>query len=70
MGLEIVMIVAAVVLMARVADLEDRSALLWGFITLGLCVASLAIPFFAVRIGIAAAASIALMTLTSLLQKN
>lgn len=37
---EIVMIVAAVIAMSRIADLQDESSLAWGGITLLLCLAS------------------------------
>ena len=48
---EIIMIIAAVTAMAKIADAEDRSTLLWGGMTLALCIASLfVVPLPMVRI--------------------
>jgi hypothetical protein len=47
---EIGLLVAAVVAMGKIADAEGRSAILWGTITLGLCLASLAIPLPMLRV--------------------
>ncbi len=41
---EIIVGVAVVVLLTRIADIDGQSAPLWGFITFALCVASLWIP--------------------------
>ncbi len=38
--LELAMAVASVVVMARIADLENRSAVLWGGIMVAACAAS------------------------------
>ena len=42
---EIALGVGLVVVMARLAAADDRSPLLWGAITFGLCALSLFIPF-------------------------
>jgi hypothetical protein len=48
--IEIVMLIAACVAMAKIADAEGRSSWGWGFITLLICLASLLIPLPLVRI--------------------
>ena len=55
--LEIVMIAASVVLMYRIAEIEQRSGLVWAFLTGAACIGSLfVIPLPLLRIGIALAA--------------
>lgn len=51
--LEIVMIIAGVVLMYRIAEIEQRSGALWGGLTGLACIGSLfTIPLPLIRIGI------------------
>lgn len=51
--LEIVMIIAAVVLMYRIAEIERRSGAVWGGLTGLACIGSLfTIPLPLIRIGI------------------
>ena len=59
--IEIIMLVAAVIFMARVADAEDRSALAWGGLTLLLCLVFGLLPLPFLRIAIACAISFAAM---------
>ena len=61
MFIEIIMIVAAVIFMAKVADAEDRSGFAWGGLTLLLCLASLVIPLPFINIAIACAISFVTM---------
>lgn len=51
--LEILLVVAAVVAMGKIAAADDRSAMLWGAITLLTCFASVVIPLPFVRVVIA-----------------
>jgi hypothetical protein len=51
--LEILVAIAAIVAMARIASADGHSALLWGLITFGLCAACLLIPLPLIRVGIA-----------------
>ena len=51
--LELIVLAAMVVLMVKIADFEDESKLLWGFITFALCGGSLLViplPFFRIVI--------------------
>jgi hypothetical protein len=51
-----IMLIAAVVGMCRIAVVEERSAFLWGAITLGVCLACaflIPLPFLNVGIGFA-----------------
>jgi succinate-acetate transporter protein len=60
--IEIGLAVAACILMSKIADAEGRSTLVWGTLTLLLCVGSLAIPLPFLRILLAGVvAFIALM---------
>jgi hypothetical protein len=43
--MEIIIAIAGVVLMVRVARMEDRSPLLWGILTFCLCAAALFVPY-------------------------
>lgn len=47
---EIGLVIAACVGMSRIADAEGRSGILWGVLTLGLCLASLLIPLPFLRV--------------------
>ncbi|MEM0914738.1 MAG: hypothetical protein AAGB29_12775 [Planctomycetota bacterium] len=51
--IEIVMIIAACVLMWRVAAADDHSPIIWMVVTLGICLAALLIPLPFIRIIIA-----------------
>ena len=69
--IEIAMIVAAVILSARVADMENRSSWVWGGVALGLCVGVLFVPYLPyLRILIATIVVIALMMVTKNLGKG
>lgn len=61
--IEIVVLIACTVLMMKIADLENLSGILWGSVTLGLCVLSLAIPLPYIRVLVGLALSFALMTI-------
>lgn len=57
-----IMIFASVIVMARVAEAEDRSAVLWGALTLLLCLAAAAvIPLPLINIFLGLAVSFGLM---------
>lgn len=52
-----IMIVASVIVMARVAEAEDRSSVLWGGLTLLLCLGAASLvplPFINIFLGLAA----------------
>jgi hypothetical protein len=59
--LEIALLIGAVILMAKVASTEERSPIMWGFITFGLCVVSLLIPIPFLRILLALIISFGIM---------
>lgn len=61
--LEIIVMVAAVVAIVRIASADDQSTVVWGFVTFGLCVLCLAIPLPLIRVGIAFALSFVAMIL-------
>ncbi len=58
---EIGLAVAACVAMGKIADADGRSAITWGAITLGLCVASIFIPLPFLRILLAAVVAFILL---------
>jgi len=65
--MELVMVIAAVVLAAKVADIENRSPWLWGCLAFGLCFASLFFPYLPfLRVLIATVLVIVLMMATKL----
>jgi len=66
---ELAMLIAAVVLMVRVASMEGRSAVLWGVLTLVLCIGSAAIPLPMIRIVIAVVVSYGIMFALKLMDK-
>jgi len=68
--IEIAMIVAGVVLMARVASFERRSAWGWGALTLGLCITALLLDWAFLRIVLAVVGAIAIMTVAKCLSKS
>lgn len=51
--IEIVIGIAAVVAMVRIADAEEQSRLLWGSVTVGLTILSLLLPLPIVRVALA-----------------
>ena len=59
--IEIAMLIAACVAMAKIADAEGRSSILWGVLTLLICLGTLAIPLPMLRIFLGFAASFILM---------
>ena len=59
--MEWLMIVGMCVFMARVADAENRSGLLWGLLTFVLCLLCLGIPLAFLRVIIAGAVSFGVM---------
>ena len=67
--LEWVMVIASVVFMARVADMERRSNVFWGALTLGLCLASmLLVPLPLVRVALACGLSFVIMFVAKIVQ--
>ena len=51
---EIVVAIAAIVAMAKIADADDQSPLLWGLITFALIAASVVlVPLAFIRVGVA-----------------
>ena len=53
-----VMIIAAVVLMYRVAEFENRSGIIWGAVTFGLCMGAamtIPLPFVNIVVGVVVA---------------
>lgn len=68
--IELVMVIAAVVLAAKVADIENKSPWLWGGLAFGLCFASMFFPYLPfIRVFIAAVLVIVLMMTTKLFGK-
>ena len=68
--LEIMMGIAVVVLMAKIATLDDQSSILWGSITFGLCVASMWLPLPFFRMIGAGVASFVLMFIYKLITRQ
>ena len=58
---ELIMIIAAIILMVKVADAEGRSEILWAGITVAICFACLFIPLPLIRIVIAVVVSYGIM---------
>jgi hypothetical protein len=68
--IEIIMICASVVAMAKIAEFEDFSWVLWGGLTLLLCIGcAFLIPLPLIRIAIGFAASYAAMFAYNLLYR-
>jgi hypothetical protein len=60
--IELALVAAACVGMGKIADAEGRSSLMWGILTLGLCLAaSVVIPLPLLRILIAGVAAFIIM---------
>ncbi|MBN1766548.1 MAG: hypothetical protein JW860_14935 [Sedimentisphaerales bacterium] len=69
--MELAMIIASIIIMCKLADMEGRSSILWGVLTFVLCVVALNfLPYPMIRIGIALVASIILMMLVKIIQKD
>lgn len=51
--IEILIGIAAIVAMSRIASAENKSPVIWGAVTFGICVLCLAIPLPLIRMGIA-----------------
>ena len=65
----LIMIGASVVIMARIAEAEDRSMILWGALTLVLCfVCAALIPLPLVNVGIGLGLSFAAMFVLKAIQ--
>ena len=64
--LEIALLIGAVIIMAKIASAEDRSAFLWGLITLVICGVSLIIPLPFIRILIALSVSFGILFILKL----
>ena len=58
---EILLIVGVISIMAKIANADDQSAILWGVVTGGLCLLSLLIPIPFGRILIAGVLAFVLM---------
>ena len=68
---EIIMIVAGCVLMAKVADAEDKSAFLWGGLTLLLCVLFMVLlPWGLLRIFLGVLAAFVAMMVVKAMQNR
>jgi hypothetical protein len=65
--LELVLLVAAVVAMSRIAAFEERSSLVWGGLTLILCLGSLLVPLPFLRVGGAFAASFVILWISKII---
>ena len=59
--LEIALAVAVVILMVRIARADDESPVIWGGVTIALCIASLWLPLPMIRLVLAAVATYLLM---------
>jgi hypothetical protein len=66
-----IVIGAAVTIMVKAAEMEDRSTILWGGITLALCIAcSIFIPLPLINIVIGLALTYLAMLIANLLRKD
>ena len=61
---EIIAIIAASVVLGRIAESQGDSALKWGFITFAACLVSLLIPLPFLRVLLAVGVVFGLMTVT------
>ena len=61
MMIEIGLAIAACVAMAKIADADARSSIVWGIITLAICAASFAIPLPFLRVLLAFIVAFVLM---------
>ncbi len=68
--IELVMLVASVILMFKVAEVEGRSGISWAVITVVVILACGVIPMPMVRVAIGCALSFLLMFLSNVLQKQ
>jgi hypothetical protein len=58
---EIVLVIATCGAMAKIADADGRSSVVWGMITLAICAASFAIPLPFLRVLLAFIAAFVVM---------
>jgi hypothetical protein len=58
---EVVLVIATCGVMARIAIADERSSILWGLVTLVICIASFGIPVPYLRILLAFIASFIIM---------
>jgi hypothetical protein len=69
--LEIGVCIAGVVLMAKIADIERQSMVIWGVVTAGSCAAALfLLPWPFVRVIIAIALSFGALTVFKIIAKR
>jgi hypothetical protein len=61
---EFILIIAAVIAMARAAEADSQTGLKWGAITFAACLLSLIIPIPYIRVGLACLAVFVAMTMT------
>jgi len=66
--LGIIMIIASVIAMAKIASMEGRSPVIWGAVTMAICFASLIIPIPLVNIFIGFIASFIVMFVVKMMQ--
>lgn len=67
---ELVLLIACCIAMAKIAVADDKSGIIWGCVTLALCVvAGYLIPLPFIRFFIAFAVSFALMTASNIFAK-
>lgn len=67
---ELIIVIAMCVVMAKLADAEDRSGILWGSLTLVLCLGSFGIPFPFVRVIAAGVAAFVLMIVSKIIAER
>jgi len=68
--LEILLGIAVCVIVAKVAEADDESAVIWFCITFALCVAALTVPLPILRMLLAGLASFLIMTGRKLVAKG
>lgn len=66
---ELLLVIASCVAMAKIASADNKSGIIWGCITFGLCLASGLIPLPFVRVFIAFVVSFILMTASNAIFK-
>lgn len=60
--IELLALIACVVMMMKIAGLENQSPVVWGVVTAGLCVLCMAVPLPYVRVLLGLGLSFGLMT--------
>lgn len=68
--LSLIMIVCAVIIMSKAAEMEGRSSVIWGALTLMICFASAYIPLPLLNILIGLGISFAAMFVMNLIRKD